>query len=218
MGEVVAVSLSFPTVLFTICLGIVVLYWAIVLLGLTEMDILDSDGGESAVAGALLPTTRAGRDIPVTIVLSLWILLSWCSCAALSIVADDVDLLTALGGLRHVLVLVLGPVLAWVLTLVLVLPLGRLYRTDDAASHSDFVGRTCVIRTTGVSADFGQAEITSADGSSAIVQVRLGEGLGGPERPLARGESALIFDYDTEGGHFYVTPLEPGLGPPTGTT
>lgn len=218
MGEVVAVSLSFPTVLFTICLAIVVLYWAIVLLGLTEMDILDSDGGESAVAGALLPTTRAGRDIPVTIVLSLWILVSWCSCAALSLIAADWGPPAALGPLRHVLVLVLGPVLAWVLTLLLVLPLGRLYRTDDAASHADFVGRTCVIRTASVSADFGQAEITSADGSSAIVQVRLGEGLGEPDRPPERGDSALIFDYDTEGGHFYVTPFDPGPGPPAATT
>lgn len=218
MGEVISVSLSFPTVVFTFCLVVVALYWVVVLFGVTEMDILDTDpGSESSVAGALLPTTRAGRDVPVTIVLSLWILLAWCSCTALSIVSADIGFLAAAGVLRQVVVLVLGPVLAWVLTLVLVLPLARLYHVDDAASHADFVGKTCVIRTAAVSGDFGQAEITSADGSSAIVQVRLGESIE-PSRPLNRGDTALIFDYDCDGGHFYVTPFDPSFGSRTEDT
>lgn len=211
MGEVLDISLSFPTVVFTACLAVVFVYWLVVLIGAVDLDILDADGGEAGVAGALLPTTRAGRDVPITIVVSLWILLSWLASGVLVLVAADLGLSAALPTLLSLLVLVLAPVAAWMLTVLAMLPLARLYRTDDAASHHDFVGKTCVIRTTGVSADFGQAEITSTDGSSAIVQVRLGDGLDDPPR-LERGATALIFDYDPGGGHFYVTPFDSSFG------
>ena len=84
---------------------------------------------------------------------------------------------------------------------VVAVPLRRLYTTGPEASRSDFVGRECVIRTGRVSGDFGQAEVTAADGSSAIVQVRQTG-----EHVLAAGHRALIFDYDTDGEFFWVAP------------
>ena len=51
--------------------------------------------------------------------------------------------------------------------------------------------------------DFGQAEVTAADGSSAIVQIRLaGEG------NLGLGSRVVIYDYDSAGEFFWVSPLE----------
>jgi hypothetical protein len=70
-------------------------------------------------------------------------------------------------------------------------------------SRGDFVGRMCVIRTGLASHDFGQAEVTAADGSSAVVQVRTT----GQDR-LARGDNALIFEYDADGEFFWVMPYE----------
>ncbi|HEX4818129.1 MAG TPA: hypothetical protein VFV66_35765 [Nonomuraea sp.] len=64
----------------------------------------------------------------------------------------------------------------------------------------------CVIRTGTATRDFGQAEVTAADGSSAVVHVRTT----GQDR-LARGDKALIFEYDADGEFFWVMPYESEL-------
>ncbi|MFD2356791.1 hypothetical protein ACFSTC_57330 [Nonomuraea ferruginea] len=60
-----------------------------------------------------------------------------------------------------------------------------------------------MIRTGRATPDFGQAEVTAADGSSAVVQVRTT----GQDR-LTRGQTALIFEYDADGEFFWVMPYE----------
>jgi hypothetical protein len=53
-----------------------------------------------------------------------------------------------------------------------------------------------------VDAKFGQAEVTAADGSSALVQVRQNG-----EYELSAGSTALIYDYDADGEFFFVMPF-----------
>lgn len=50
MDEFLAASLSFPTVVFTVLLGIAVVYWLLVILGALGLDVLDADGGGDGVA------------------------------------------------------------------------------------------------------------------------------------------------------------------------
>lgn len=45
MHEVLAESLSFPTVVFTVLLGIAAVYWLLVIIGALGMDMLDADHG-----------------------------------------------------------------------------------------------------------------------------------------------------------------------------
>ncbi|HWB81893.1 MAG TPA: hypothetical protein VG755_43320 [Nannocystaceae bacterium] len=45
MDEFLAASLSFPTVVFTVLLGIAAVYWLLVILGALGLDMLDADGG-----------------------------------------------------------------------------------------------------------------------------------------------------------------------------
>jgi hypothetical protein len=105
---------------------------------------------------------------------------------------------------------------AWLGTRLAIVPLRRVFREEPAASLRDFVGRTCVIRTGRVGADFGQAEVTADDGSSAIVQVRRhaldvaaeGAPAGAAEPALTAGSTALIFDFDPDGQFFWVMPYE----------
>jgi len=80
-------------------------------------------------------------------------------------------------------------------------PLRKVYAEGHEASRNDFVGRECVIRTGRVTGDFGQAEVTALDGSSAIIQVRQTG-----EHALTNGNRALIFDYDIDGEYFWVAP------------
>jgi hypothetical protein len=103
-------------------------------------------------------------------------------------------------------------VLAWLGTRLAVLPLRRVFQDQVAASLRDFVGLPCVIRTGRVGPDFGQAEVTAPDGSSAIVQVRQPAmdvpvaGTAADGTGLTAGSTALIFDFDPDGRFFWVMP------------
>lgn len=189
MGEFVDAALSFPAVVFTVLLAVVVLYWLLVLIGTLDVEIGDLDLGDGIGLGG----------VPVTISVSVLIVVAWFLALAGTVSIQD------LGALPHTLLAVALLVIATVGGLVaarfVALPLRRMYITGGMASRSDFVGRECVIRTGTVTGEFGQAEVTAADGSSAIIQVRQTG-----EHALAHGTRALIFDYDIAGEFFWVAP------------
>jgi hypothetical protein len=105
-----------------------------------------------------------------------------------------------------ILVLAAAIVLALLVTRLLVTPLRKVFHSGPSASRADFIGRTCVIRTGTVGTDFGQAEVHAEDGSSAVVQVRQTG-----RDDLRAGQTALIYDYDTDGEFFWVAPVETHL-------
>jgi hypothetical protein len=179
MTEFLHVTLSFPTVIFSFLLVVVAGYWAVVISGL-----FDFDDGEAPWLGL--------GGVPAGIALSLLIALSW----LLTLIGSQLT-----GGALYVPFLALGG--AWLATRGLLVPLRRLFPNARQTSRGDFVGRMCVVRTGEVSADFGQAEVTAEDGSSAVVQVRTT----GQDR-LVRGDNALIFEYDANGEFFWVMPYE----------
>jgi hypothetical protein len=87
-------------------------------------------------------------------------------------------------------------------TRLVVVPLRRVF-AGAVPSRQDFVGRVAVVRTSTVTEDFGQAEVAAADGASAIISIRLaGEG------NLGLGSRVVIYDYDSAGEFFWVSPLE----------
>ncbi|MFJ3215713.1 hypothetical protein ACIPLC_07335 [Kitasatospora sp. NPDC086801] len=137
--------------------------------------------------------------VPVTVAVSLLVAIAWFVSLAGTVLTSGAP---ARGG-----VFAVALVASWAGTRLLVRPLSRLFPEDRPATRGDFVGRVCVIRTGRVTADFGQAEVTAEDGSTATVQVRtLTE-----EPGLAAGRTALIFDYDADGEHFLVAPFDPAL-------
>ncbi|MFC1418401.1 hypothetical protein [Streptacidiphilus cavernicola] len=142
--------------------------------------------------------------MPVTVGVSLLVALSW-FCSLLGAVLLD----GRFGGALLPAALAVG----WLGTRLLAWPLRRL--TPDPGpppSRRDFVGLGCVIRTGRVGPDFGQAEVRSADGSAAVVQVRqTAEEASGTGRVLTKGAFALIYDYDDEGEFFRVIPDLPAL-------
>ncbi|MER7463166.1 hypothetical protein [Streptomyces sp. NPDC097981] len=90
-------------------------------------------------------------------------------------------------------------------------PLRRVFRPGDPPpSRQDFIGLTAVVRTGRVDAVFGQAEVTAADGSTAVVQVRQF----GAE-PLTYGSTALLYAYDEPGEFFWAAPYDAALDPRT---
>lgn len=230
MGEFFDAAFGFPTALFSFSLLVVAGYWTLVLLGGLGVDLLgagaDADTGAGAGAGDAGADTAGGDGdglvaerlamlglggVPATVVLSLLIAIAWFVSLAASALTDGVAL--RLLGMSGALVA------AWAVTRLAVLPLRRVFQNQVAASLRDFVGLPCVIRTGRVGPDFGQAEVTAPDGSSAIVQVRqpaLDVPVAGPAAAggtgtpagLTTGSAALIFDFDPDGQFFWVMPHE----------
>ncbi|SEG69929.1 Protein of unknown function [Thermomonospora echinospora] len=212
MGEFVGTVFAFPTVLFTFSLLVVVGYWAFVVLGAADLDLLDGDAEAGAAGlGGFLGALRLG-EVPVTVALSLLIAFSWFFSLVGAVVLDRFDLSSPLTLALGLLALTLAVVAGWLVTCLVVMPLRKALPQVRESSRHDFVGRMCVIRTSTVGPDFGQAEITSPDGSSAIIQVRQ-ETPDPLAEPLTVGSSALIFDYDTAGEFFRVMPYDAALDP-----
>ncbi|WBP86625.1 hypothetical protein [Kitasatospora cathayae] len=146
--------------------------------------------------GGVLDALGLG-GVPATVAVSLLVALAWFVSLAGTVLTSGAP---ARGG-----VFAVALVASWAGTRVLVRPLRRLFPEDRPITRGDFVGRVCVIRTGRVTADFGQAEVTAEDGSTATVQVRTPDA----EPGLTAGRTALIYDYDADHEHFLVAPFDP---------
>lgn len=198
VDEFIDAALSFPAVVLGLPLVVVVLYWVLVLLGTFDIDVFGGGDDETGDDGGFLDGLGIG-GVPVTVTLSVLIVVAWFLCLVGNLLLVGTDGMTAV--VAGAGVLVFGLFVGLMAARVVAVPLRRLYAAGPEASRNDFVGRECVIRTGRVSGDFGQAEVTAADGSSAIVQVRQTG-----EHQLTAGGRALIFDYDIDGEFFWVAP------------
>jgi hypothetical protein len=191
MGDFVDAALSFPAVVFSFLLAAVLIYWLLVLLGTLDIEIGDLDMGDGLGLGG----------VPVTVTASVLVVVSWFVTLAGGVVTAALDLGSFVEVLLDIGVLVVAVLAGLFVARLVAVPLRKLYAPGGEASRNDFVGRECVIRTGRVTGDFGQAEVTAVDGSTAIIQVRQTG-----EHELANGRRALIFDYDIDGEFFWVAP------------
>jgi hypothetical protein len=202
MGEFFSVAFGYPAALLTVPLVVVVLYWVLTMIGIADVDQFEGDGGQ---ADGFLGGLGFG-GVPITVVVSLLIAFSWFACLAGAVLMGGADLSTPITIALGLVVLVLALFLGLLVTRLLVEPLRHLFPVEPSASRGDFVGKPCVIRTGRVTHDFGQAEVTAPDGSSALVQVRQAG-----QDHLTAGSAALIFDYDVDGEFFWVAPIDTAL-------
>ncbi|GLY34187.1 hypothetical protein Amsp01_002110 [Amycolatopsis sp. NBRC 101858] len=185
MSGFVTAALAFPAVLFSFLLIVVIGYWVLALVG-----VLDVEDGDIGFFGG----------VPLPISLSLLVAFSWFLSLVGTVLIDGVSTPLRVG--LGVGVLLAALVLGALGTRLVVVPLRRVF-AGAAPSRQDFVGRVAVVRTSTVTEDFGQGEVAAADGASAIISIRLaGEG------NLGLGSRVVIYDYDSAGEFFWVSPLE----------
>lgn len=207
MTELLDAILVFPTVIFTILLGVAAAYWLFVMLGAVDVDVLDGDfdagdaadldgdGDPDGFVGVLHAVGLGG--VPLALVLSLLILASWVFClVAMQVVGGRSGWLAAGAA-------VLSVGLAIPVTALAVRPLRRFFVTHPALQNKALVGKVCTVTTLNVTDRYGQAEVEDG-GAGLLIQVRYA----GPSR-LARGDKALIFDYKDE--VFHVAPVGEAL-------
>ncbi|MBC7303647.1 MAG: hypothetical protein H5T78_22200, partial [Nocardia sp.] len=145
--------------------------------------------------------------VPATIAVTGVVTLSWFVSLAGTVAVAAIGISGIAAILVGFVVAAVAVVVAVAGTRLVVIPLRRLFRDDAQPSRQDFIGRVCVVRTGRVDTEFGQAELTSDDGSSAIIQVRQ-SALHAATAPLTQGDSAVVFEYDMATDAFWVAALE----------
>lgn len=214
MNELVQASLQFPTVVFTIALGIAMVYWVFVLIGALDLDLLggghvdlDVAGGHDVGVGGH-DVGADGHDVdgggvwhglglgavPITISMSLILLLCWSgSLLAMHYVVSNATWL-------RWLVVPLLFVLALPITALLIRPLAPVFAVKEGKFNADYIGHSCTINTGTVDENFGQATLEDG-GTVLVISVRC-------DRPgkLARGDTALIIEFDPARQAYVVEP------------
>jgi hypothetical protein len=213
MTELLQASLRFPTVVFTIALGIAVVYWLFVVLGALDLDLLggghhdldlgghdvDADGGD--VDGGGVWHSLGLGVVPLTISLSVIIVVCWCaSLLSTTYIAGD-------SGWGRAILFPLVIIVAFPIASLLVRPLAPVFKIKEGKFNADYVGSICVVTTNTVDNVFGFANIE--DGHSFVqISVRC-------DKPgaLARGDKALIIEFDPSRRTFIVEPSADMLPP-----
>ena len=226
MNELISASLQFPTVVFTIVLGIVLMYWVFVLLGALDVDLFGGDvdvdvsgaakgigdvltGGAKGGAEAFHADAHAGGDADADVDGGgLWhglglgdvpVTISVSLIATLSWVGSLLVMhyIAGTAGWQRAIVLVVAIAVALPIAALLVRPLAPVFAVKEAKSNADYIGHGCTITTGSVDDNFGQATVEDG-GTVLVIQVRCEL-----KGKLARGDKALIIEFD-QGRQAYV--------------
>ncbi|MEW2175460.1 hypothetical protein AB0890_03880 [Streptomyces sp. NPDC005406] len=205
MQEFLNATQSFPTVLFSAALVVVIAFWLLVLAGAADHHSFDAD----------LDTDLAGiGGVPVTVSVSVMVAAGWFTALTGSVLLHRSD---ATGTVRAALAFgVLAGALpaAWAVARLLVPHLRRFFADRPPPSRPGGLDRVGTIRTGSAGTDSGRAEVVAAEGSTAVVQVRRPAPADGT--PSA-GSAGPLYAYDDAGEFFRVAPygraLDPGPPP-----
>jgi len=201
--------LAYPTMVYTVLLGVVLFYWLLAIVGLVDLESsgleietelqADAEVGDlGTLAGFLVALGING--VPFSIVVSLMVLLSWtfsCLFGMWLLPLVPTALLSAVAGTG---VLILCPLLALPITARLIRPMRGLFVTHNAMSNHQLVGQTCKVLTGHVDERFGRAEV-STRGAGVNISVWA-------ETPndLAKGSVARIIEYDPARQRYLIAP------------
>ena len=196
MTLLLATSLGYPTLAWSIVLGGLLLFWLVAALGMLGLDAAGLDVADGADAGGMV--SRLGLDgLPTLLVLSVVAFLAWMLTyfTHLLLLAPLPALLRYAFG---TLVLLLSPVPAILLAAALLRPLRRAVLRMRPAPVASLLGRVATVRTPLVDARHGMAELDDG-GAGLILQVRH-DG----DAAIARGDRVVLIEHDAQANTWRV--------------
>ena len=220
MSSLFAALTSFPAVVYTVLLGVVLVYWLLAIIGLVDFeagadvdigadaadagDVGDAgDGGPEGLSGLAAWLVAFGLNgVPFSIVVSLLALVGWfltgmASLTLLPLVPDALRWAAGAG------VLLAAAALSIVIAAQLVRPMRGLFVTHRAISNAALVGQVCKVLTGVVDERQGRAEVAQR---GAGINIRVWAPA--PNR-LRRGDAALITEYDPARQRYRIDALPP---------
>jgi hypothetical protein len=151
---------SFPTIIFTVPLIVLMLFWLMAFAGLVDIEMfdidLDSANEADAVDGGWLESLGL-NGVPLTVALTLIDLyafaFTYLARKYLMPLLDGMLTATAIG----FIVAIFAVLIAIPLTAICCKPLRKVFHTHEAVSKKDLNGVICTVTTQTVSKSFGQA-------------------------------------------------------------
>ncbi len=237
MNEFLNTALSLPTLAFTVMLGITLLYWLSVMVGMLDLEVFDPGGALDGVDGTLDGIDGVGggadaeldvdgdggaggglagalhalrlRYAPLTVIFSFIALFGWTTSF---FGARYLYPLLPLGGLLSGVIVALAALLvAWPLTALVTRPLAPLFKTEPALANRDLIGSVVTVKTGRVDKGFGQATLQNGQGE-LLLKVRCDA-----EFELTRGDHALIVAWDEASKAFDLEPMDALMNEVPGT-
>ena len=209
MNEFVITISSFPTVIFSLLLIVVVCFWLLAILGVVDLDIASLDleidaetdaSGVGLLGGLLLKFGLHG--IPVSVIASALILLAWLIAYFGSVYLIAWIPGTLLKAIAGTALLIASLILALPIVGASLRPIRPLFNGETAAKRDSVVGQSCVVRSLEVNEEFGQAETTNP-GASLILTVRAKT-----PNTIKQGDIVAITAYDEATATYQVMPEE----------
>lgn len=226
MSSLFAALTSFPAVVYTVLLGVVLVYWLLAIIGLVDFeagadvdigadagdagDIGDAgdagdagDGGPEGLSGLAAWLVAFGLNgVPFSIVVSLLALVGWfltgmASLTLLPLVPDALRWAAGAG------VLLAAAALSIVIAAQLVRPMRGLFVTHRAISNAALVGQVCKVLTGVVDERQGRAEVAQR---GVGINIRV---WAPAPNSLRRGDAALITEYDSARQRYRIDALPP---------
>jgi hypothetical protein len=205
---------SFPTAIYTVLLGICLIYWLGAVLGLLDLDLLDLDtpdldpggvDGQPEISKDYSPNVLAGlllklglNGVPLTIIVSIITLLGWGMSYACMHLLDD---LVGQGWMRYLVglpVLLVTLYVSALVTAVVIKPLRKLFKEAERNTVKLVLGQTAVVRTSYVDEHFGEATLQDG-GAGLILKIRAGQDNG-----FKKGDPVVLLDYDRDTNTYRV--------------
>ena len=207
MGEFISVVFGFPTLLYSVLLAVVLVYWLAAIVGL--VDFGESDIDVDIVEHADVSVDDLGTiasyvvafglsGVPFSIVVTLLVVIGWTLSTLASIWFLGWVPTLPLQIIAGLAVLAICFALSIVLTARIVRPLRGAFVTQYARHNSDLVGQACTITTGSVDDQQGYAEVAQR-GAGILIQVRAST-----PNQLRRGSRALILAYDAAARRYLV--------------
>ena len=223
MGNFMDAVVGYPTAIYTVLLGVVVIYWVLAVLGMIDIGHSGVDLHVDAPhvhVDAPSVHTHADTDshdighiasyvvalglngVPFSVAVSLLVLVSWTLCCLggewlLPLVPTMLLKLVA-----GTVLLVASAAIAIPITAVAIRPLRGLFVSHTAVSNAALVGQACRVVTGVVNEKDGRAEI-SRRGASLNIRV-----WAPTPNTLKRGSHALILEYDEVAGRYLIAAHE----------
>ena len=209
-ASVLTAITSWPTMVYTVLLGVVLIYWVLALLGMVDFESsgidLDIDTHADAHADDLgqiasYVVAMGLNGVPFSIVVSLLVLVGWLLTALVSqwvLPWVPTDVLRWAVGAG---VLLAAAALSIVVTARLVRPLRGLFVTHTAQTNATLVGQVCRSLTGTVDERQGRAEVAQR-GASINIRVWAPS-----PNPFKRGDHALVTDYDPATLRYRIDPM-----------
>ncbi|QEZ93451.1 OB-fold-containig protein [Proteus sp. CD3] len=186
-------SLAFPSIIFSGLLIIISFYWLCAAFGLLDIDLFNIDSeldvDATGFAGWLTKLGLAG--IPVTIILTIFILIGWFISYFTNywiISAIETGFIHYLAGF---VALIIISFISLNLTAVCLKPVRKkLVSRNKPKSVHQLVGKLAVVRSANVTENKGEAVLEDG-GAGLILQIRAPE-----QENIKRGDSVVIISFD----------------------